>query len=386
MVSLAKRLDDIAPFYVMDILSKAKALEASGVDIIHLEVGEPDSTDLPEVAKAGSDAILQGKTKYTPSTGLIELKQKLSRYYQKYFNTQVNAERIIITPGASSGLMLALSLILDPKDTMLITQPGYPCNQHFIELLGSSHASMPVDKTNQFTITESLLKKYWPSSHKGLLIASPSNPTGTVLNNSQLELLSNHAIKNDSQLIVDEIYQGLTYNNENITALSHSDQIIVINSFSKFFSMTGWRLGWIVVPEHMIDAADKLAQNLYLSAPTAAQHAAIRALDDDCIKQFQVRAKAFKTRRDYLLPELKKLGFIIDQPCDGAFYIYADASKFTKNSMQFCKDLLDATGVAITPGADFRGHNAQQMVRIAYTCDVPRLKEAVERLSSYLQR
>ena len=384
MVSLAKSLDDIAPFYVMDILSKAKALEASGIDIIHLEVGEPDAADLPEVAKAGSDAILAGKTKYTASTGLFELKQKLSQYYAKYFDTQIKPERIIITPGASSGLMLALSLILDPKDTMLITQPGYPCNQHIIELLGSNHSSMPVDKTNQFTITKSLLQKYWPNNLKGLLIASPSNPTGTVLNNKQLELLSNHALKNDSQLIVDEIYQGLTYNNKNITALSHSDQIIVINSFSKFFSMTGWRIGWIVVPQHMIEAADKLAQNLYLSAPTPAQYAAIRALDDDCIEQFQTRAKAFKARRDYLLPQLRKLGFIIDQPCDGAFYIYADASKFTDNSMEFCKALLDATGVAITPGADFRGHNANQMVRIAYTCDIPRLKQAVKRLENYL--
>ena len=186
MVSLAKRLDDIAPFYVMDILSKAKALEASGKDIIHLEVGEPDFMDLPEVAKAGSDAILQGKTKYTASTGLIELKQKLSQYYQKHLKTQVAPERIIITPGASSGLMLALSLILDPKDTMLITQPGYPCNQNFIELLGSKHATMPVDSTNNFTISESLLNQFWSKHHKGLLIASPSNPTGTVLSKQTL--------------------------------------------------------------------------------------------------------------------------------------------------------------------------------------------------------
>ncbi|BCE00665.1 aminotransferase class I/II-fold pyridoxal phosphate-dependent enzyme [Marinicellulosiphila megalodicopiae] len=385
MVALANRLNDIAPFYVMDILSKAKALEAKGEDIIHLEVGEPDFPDLPEVAQAGANAILAGNTKYTASAGLIELREKLSQYYQSEFNTTINPNRIFITPGASSGLMLALSLILDTSDTMVITEPGYPCNQHFIDLLGAKHAAIPIDARQNFKVTQSLIEQYWTAANKGLLIASPANPTGAVLDDEEIHLLTNHANKIKSQLIVDEIYQGLTHNNSNSTALSVSDQTIVINSFSKFFSMTGWRIGWIVVPEHMIEAADKLAQNLYLSAPTPAQYAAIRALDDDCIQQFKQRAKQFTQRRDYLLPELKKLGFKIEQPCDGAFYIYADASAFTKDSMQFCQDLLEHTGVAITPGKDFRGFQSNQMVRIAYTSEIARLKQAIERISIYLK-
>jgi len=386
MVPLAKRLDNIAPFYVMDILSKAKEMEAKGKDIIHLEVGEPDFQDLPEVAQAGSNAILNGDTKYTPSTGLKELKKAISHYYQRYFDTHISPNRIIITPGASSGLMLALSLILDPNDEMLISEPGYPCNQHFIELLNAKHTHAPIDERNNFKVTQPLLDKHWGKSQKGFLIASPSNPTGAVLNETEHLLLAQHAQKLNSQLIVDEIYQGLIYNNENITALSYSDKSIVINSFSKFFSMTGWRIGWVVIPEHMINSADKLAQNLYLSAPTAAQHAAIRALNSDCITQYQSRAKEFKKRRDYLLPALKKLGFKITQPCDGAFYIYADASNFTTDSMAFCKELLENTGVAITPGLDFRGHNCEKMVRFAYTCNILKLKEAIKRLTHYLKR
>jgi len=384
-MKIANRLNHIEPFHVMDLLARAKAMQAKGRDIIHLEVGEPDFSSPPPVIEAGINALQQGLTHYTPATGLPELRQALADFYRQRYGKQVDANQIIITPGASGALQLITSLLVNPGENLLLTDPGYPCNRHFLANINAQGALVKTLAQNGFHLTAQQAQKHWQENTVGALIASPANPTGGVMNEEQLAQLHAVVQGKGGSLIVDEIYHGLTYGVDAHTAVELED-VFVINSFSKYFTMTGWRLGWLVAPKWAIEGLDKLAQNLFLAPNTPAQHGALALFDDECIHTLEARRTEFSDRLEYLLPALEELGFVIPVKPQGAFYIYADIRAFSEDSMAFCRALLDEQGVAITPGIDFSPSEGEHFVRFAYTAPVPKLKQAVARIKLFLER
>ncbi|MDH5395419.1 MAG: pyridoxal phosphate-dependent aminotransferase [Gammaproteobacteria bacterium] len=378
------RIDDIQPFHVMALLARAKELEAQGRDIVHMEVGEPDFPTPQPIVNAGMEAIRQGDVHYTSAVGLPELRQAIADFYQSRYQVSVTANRIVITPGASGALMLALGVVMKEGDEVLLPDPGYPCNRNFVRFLSGKTRSIEVDASSGYQLTLKHLKDNWQENTAAVIVASPSNPTGTLIARDELMAMADFVKTKEAWLIVDEIYHGLVYENEVSTALNINDNIIVINSFSKYFNMTGWRVGWLVAPVKLVSDLDKLAQNIFLAAPTPAQYAALAAFHPETITILENYKKEFKHRRDYLLPELKKLGFKIEVEPQGAFYIYANCEKFSHDSYQFAYELLENIGVAITPGKDFGENKANTFVRFAYTVSIDKLKEGVKRLAGYL--
>ncbi len=381
---LSRRMSDIAPFHVMDIVNRVKDLEQQGRDIVRMEVGEPDFTTAEPIVRAGMRALQDGKTKYTPSLGIIELRHKISEYYREKFGANVPAERIIITNGASGALLLALGVLINYNDKVILSDPGYPCNRHFVSMFEGKPVMVPVDASTNFQLNAATVEKYLKKGAKAVVLSTPSNPTGTTVAIDEIAKIHKVCTENRSTLIVDEIYHGLIYEDEIPSAVTVSNDLFVINSFSKYFGMTGWRLGWMVVPERHIDAVDRLSQNVFLSAPTIAQYAAIEAFNPRTMQILEQRKQKLQKRRDYLLPELRKMGFKIESYPEGAFYIYADCSKFSNDSYKFCVDILKKAGVAVTPGIDFGINNSEKYVRFAYVSSIERLKVGVERLAAYL--
>lgn len=379
-----KRMGDIEPFRVMALLARARQLEAQGKDIVHMEIGEPDFPTPQPVIDAATKAIAQGDVHYTPATGLPVLREAIADYYQTQYGATVSPQRIIVTPGASGALLLSFGVLLEPGQTVLMADPGYPCNRNFVRFLSGHPKPIPVDASSNYQLTLKLIEENWTEDCAVVMLASPANPTGTLVPTQDLLAIAEFVQKNNAHLIIDEIYHGLVYEAKVDTALNMSDEVFVVNSFSKFFSMTGWRIGWLVAPEVFVDDIDKLAQNLFLAAPTPAQHAALAALSTENMAILNERREQFRQRRDYLLPALKKLGFSVPVTPQGAFYIYAGCERFTKDSEAFASDLLENAGVAITPGNDFGHHQASTHVRFAYTTSLPRLEEGVERLRRYL--
>ena len=380
----ASRLADIAPFHVMELLTRAKALEAVGKDIIHMEVGEPDFPTPAPIVAAAQQAIAEGRTFYTPALGLPELRDAISRFYADRYGITVPASRIAVTAGASGALTLAMACLVEPGSEWLLTDPGYPCNRHFIRAFEGVPIGIPVGAASNFQPTTAHLEHHWNARTAGALFATPANPTGTMLMADEINALAEFVRQRDGQLIVDEIYHGLTYETDAPTALAAGDDIFVVQSFSKYFQMTGWRLGWLVVPEPYIRDIEKLAQNLFISPSSPAQHAALAAFDPETIAILEARRAEFRRRRDFLVPALSSLGFRLTAQPQGAFYVYADCSALTNDSDRFARDLLESTGVAITPGLDFGSHAPRQHLRFAYTTDVARLAEAVERIRRFL--
>ncbi|UTW48798.1 pyridoxal phosphate-dependent aminotransferase [Bacterioplanoides sp. SCSIO 12839] len=385
----AQRSQEIQPFQVMAILAQAQAMQAEGHDVIHLEVGEPDFTTAEPMVNAAISAMQAGHTKYTPALGLPQLRERIADYYQQRFGVSINPQRIVLTPGASGALLLLSAARLDVNDKLLLADPGYPCNRHFARTFEAHGQLVPAGPEDRYQLTPSLIRQHWQADTKVALVASPANPTGTVLSLDEMQALADEVRQQRAQhgqgeLWVDEIYQGLNYNSEPQTVLSVADDAVVLNSFSKFFGMTGWRLGWCVVPESWVPTMDTLAQNLFLAPPTPAQYAALAAFDDDAMAIYEQRRQELQQRRDYLLTALPQLGFNIPVIPEGAFYIYADASRFTDNSLEFCAEALKATGVAFTPGVDFGEYQANTHVRFAFTTNLSRLKQAVERLADWL--
>ena len=384
MPGSARRMAHIQPFHVMALLARARELEAGGRSIIHMEIGEPDFVTPQPVIEAGIRALQEGRTHYTPALGLTALRQRLSGFYRERYGVEIEAERFVITPGASAALQLVLAMLVDPGDRVLMADPGYPCNRNFVHLLNGVPVGLPVDAATNYQPDAASVDAAWTGSVAALLVASPSNPTGTLLNDADIRALFAVTQSHGGRLVVDEIYHGLTYGEAASTALAVSDDIFVINSFSKYFGMTGWRLGWLVAPREAIAGIDKLAQNLYLAAPTLAQYAALSAFDPENIAILEARRLEFRTRRDYLLPALRDLGFDIAGTPEGAFYLYAGCSRFTDDSYGFSVRLLEEAGVAITPGIDFGEHRPERHVRFAYTTSLENLKEGVRRLKDYL--
>jgi aspartate/methionine/tyrosine aminotransferase len=290
-----------------------------------------------------------------------------------------------VTPGASGALLLAAGALLNPGDDLLLADPGYPCNRHFARFVNANPVSIPVGPDTSFQLTAERVERYWTDATRAVLIASPSNPTGTLASNEQIGLIAGMCEARGATLIVDEIYHGLVYEGTAQTALAFSDRIWVVNSFSKYFHMTGWRLGWLVVPQDATEAVDRLAQNLFLAAPTPAQYAALAAFQPETIDILELRRNEMKARRDFLVPALQELGFGLPVMPQGAFYLYADVSRFTDDSFSFANRLLDDAGVAITPGLDFGDFESKRYVRFAYTRPLPVLQEAVERISRFFK-
>ena len=383
-VKTADRMGLIQPFHVMALLARARELEAAGRSIIHMEIGEPDFVTPQPVIDAGIRALQDGRTHYTPATGLWALREKIAGFYQTRYGITIEPERVVVTPGASAALQLVLAVLVNSGEQVLLADPGYPCNRNFVHLLNGEPVAVPVEAASGYQPVPQQVSEYWTDQTRALLVASPSNPTGTLLDDHTLR--EYHAItgKNGGSLIVDEIYHGLTYDGPAQTALAVSDDIFVINSFSKYFGMTGWRLGWLIAPREVIPDIDKLAQNLFLAAPTLSQYAALKAFDDEVIAILDVRRDEFRQRRDYLLPALRDIGFEIPVSPAGAFYLYAGCSRFTDDSYGFAEHLLEETGVAITPGIDFGRNHPESHVRFAYTTSLENLQEGVRRLARKL--
>ncbi len=384
MLKRADRMQLIQPFHVMALLARARELESQGRSIIHMEIGEPDFVTPQPVIDAGIRALQDGYTHYTPATGLPALRERLAEFYRQRYDAKVEPRRVVITPGASAALQLVMAVLVNPGDRVLMADPGYPCNRNFVYLFNGQPSGIPVTAASAYQPTPQQVRKYWTDTVTALLVASPSNPTGTLLGENKLREFHAIAAAQGGSLIVDEIYHGLVYDEPVTTALAISDDIFVVNSFSKYFGMTGWRLGWLIAPDAYVADIDKLAQNLFLAAPTIAQHAALKAFDEESISILESRRLQFQQRRDYLLPALRELGFEIAVVPQGAFYLYANCSRFTDDSFSFASRLLEEAGVAITPGIDFGTHQPETHVRFAYTTSLEDLQEGVRRLRAYL--
>lgn len=382
MSIISKRAQAIQPFHVMKLLARARELEAQGKKIIHMEVGEPDFNTPQPIVDAGMEAIKNGEVHYTPAMGLPALREAIADFYLKQYKVTVSPERIIVTPGASGALLLALGAIIDAGQSVLLADPGYPCNRNFVSLLEGKTQLINVDATTHFQLDARLVEQNWQQNSAAVLLASPSNPTGTIIPEKNLSDIICFVKKNNGSILVDEIYQGLVYDSQPRTALYLSDDVFIINSFSKYFSMTGWRVGWLVVPDEFISVIDNLAQNIFLAAPTPAQYAALAAFKPETIEILEQRRMEFKARRDYLLEALPKLGFTIPVTPEGAFYIYANCEAITDNSFVFAEQCLEQVGVAVTPGIDFGDNQAEKYIRFAYTTSLNNLKEAISRLKA----
>jgi aspartate/methionine/tyrosine aminotransferase len=382
----SRRLDDIQPFHVMELLRRARELEAQGRDIIHMEVGEPDFPTPQPIVDAAQCAIAGGRMFYTPALGLPELREAISAFYAKRYGIAVPASRIAVTAGASGALTLALACLVEPGSEWLLTDPGYPCNRHFVRTFEGVPVGIPVDAAGNFQPAVADLQRHWTERTAGALFASPANPTGTMLSAAEIAALAEFVRQRKGQLIVDEIYHGLTYDGDAPTALAAGDDIFVVQSFSKYFQMTGWRLGWLVVPERHVRDVEKLAQNLFISPSTPAQYAALAAFAPETLSILEARRAEFGRRRDFLAPALADLGFRLPAQPQGAFYIYADCSALSDDSETLACRLLEEAGVAATPGLDFGANAPARHMRFAYTTGIERLAEAVLRIEGLLGR
>lgn len=385
MTHLADRLQDIRPFHVMDVLARARKLEAEGRSIIHMEIGEPDFPTPAKIVQAGIKAIESGNTRYTPALGLPALCERISQQYPPDYRPDAN--QVVITPGASGALQLVFGALINPGNEVLLADPGYPCNRHFVRLFDGRAVPIPVGPEHGFQLNADLIRQHWTGNTVAVLVASPSNPTGTVVADREMEAITRTVEELGGVLIVDEIYHGLTYGNrENSlsSALRYSSNTFIVNSFSKYFGMTGWRVGWLVAPVAFIGAVERLAQNIFIAAATPSQYAALVAFDEDVIDELNRRRDILCRRRDYLLPALRELGFTIPVTPQGAFYVYADCSRFSSDSYKFALDLLGKTGVAVTPGLDFGFHKPESYIRFSYATDIENLKIAIDRLRTFL--
>ena len=383
---LASRMAHIEAFEVMEIQTLARELEAQGRDVIHLEIGEPDFTTPRPIVAAAQRALETKPMFYTSALGLMELREAISRFYRERYQVEVPASRIIVAAGSSAALLLAFGVLIDAGDEVLLTDPSYPCNRHFVRTLGGVPRLAPVGPDSRYQMTAAVARKHWSERTRVAMVASPSNPTGTMVTPEEITELAALVREKGATLLVDEIYHGLTYGLDARTALEAGEDVFVINSFSKYFQMTGWRLGWLVAPSACVREIEKLAQNLFISPSTLAQHAALACFDPRTIEIVEARRAELDARREYLIPALESLGFGIPVVPEGAFYIYADSSALHADSFAFARRILAEAGVAVTPGKDFGHHEPERHIRIAYTQPIARLEEAVARIRQLLAR
>ena len=368
----------------MDVLARAHALELAGRRVVHMEIGEPDFTAPAPVVEAGVRALREGRTAYTATLGLPALREAIAAFYSARFALEVPASRIAITSGASGGLLTVAALYVAPGDEVLVPDPGYPGYRHFVRAFEGRARPLAVSASTDFQPTLEMVRAAWTERTKALLLGSPSNPTGTLIGRSELAGIAEFVAERGGVLVVDEIYQGLVYGAAALvapaTALGLPGNVVVVNSFSKYFCMTGWRLGWVVLPAEAVRGFEKLAQHLFISAPSAAQHAACAAFVPESLEILERRRMEFARRRDFLLPELKAAGLAVPAEPRGAFYVYAGCGR---DARAWCLELLEREGVAATPGVDFGANGTAQCVRFAYTRGMEDLAEAARRLRRF---
>ena len=376
---------EIEPFHVMEIGRRAAEQEAGGRRIVHLEIGQPDFAAPQPVIDAAVAAIRSEPMGYTAALGIDPLRQAISRFYRDRYGLDVGPGRIMVTAGASGAFVIAMGALVDPGDEVLMPDPCYPCNRHFVRLFEGVARTVPVGAAQNYQLSLADVERHWGARSRGILLASPSNPTGTTVPRAELARMIAWAHARGGWVMVDEIYNGLTYGAREESALSLSDEIFVVNSFSKYFNMTGWRLGWLVAPERYVREMERLAQNAFICVSAPAQHAALAAFLPETIAILDARREEFRRRRDFLVPALRDLGFVIPVTPDGAFYVYAGCERFTEDSHGFARAVLEQAGVAITPGLDFGSNKPERYVRFAYTRAMPDIEEGVERLRRFLR-
>lgn len=372
-------LDKLTPFMVMEVLEKAHQMEKSGISVIHMEVGEPDFNMPTVIANSFKNAVDKGYTHYTHSLGSIELRQTIANYYQKKYGVNINPNHIIVTSGSSAAILLSLMVLCGYNDEVIISNPGYPCYRNFILTCNANPVEIGIHPSNGYQYDISKIKTVINDKTKAIIVNSPMNPTGTLTDKDVFKQLASINIP----VISDEIYHGLVYNEEAHSILEFTDKAFVIGGFSKKYAMTGLRIGYLIAPENYIRPLQILQQNLFICAPSVAQEAAIAALnhaDDEVAKMVSI----YNQRRIYMIERLKNIGFKIETEPHGAFYIYANATKFTRNSYQFAFDVLENAHVGITPGTDF-GSNGEGYIRFSYANSIENLTEGLNRLEKYLK-
>jgi aspartate/methionine/tyrosine aminotransferase len=392
---ISKRAERIEPFYVMEVAKAASAVarEIAHTDrpMIFLNIGEPDFTAPLPVQEAALRAVRAGATQYTHATGLEVLRERISGWYRERFNVDVPARRIVVTAGASAALQLACLALIEAGDEILLPDPSYPCNRHFVSAADGRAVLIPTTAEERFQLSAAKVEAAWTERTRGVLLASPSNPTGTSIEPGELRRIHEVVTRRGGITLIDEIYLGLSYDETfGQSALGIDDQIISINSFSKYFSMTGWRLGWLVVPEPLVPVVERLAQNLFICASTVSQYAALACFEPESIAEYERRRAEFRARRDWFIPQLETLGFKVPVVPDGAFYAWADCSAFGEklgiaNSWDFAFEAMRKAHVAITPGRDFGSAETARFVRFSTASSMAHLKESVERLRAWAE-
>ncbi len=367
----------------MDVLARAQALEAAGRRVIHMEIGEPDFTAPPAVVEAGVRALRDGRTAYTATLGLASLRELIAAWATRQSGVALDAARIAITPGASGGLLLALALYVDPGDEVLVPDPGYPGYRHLVRAFEGVAQALPLTPQTAFQPTLDMVRAAWRARTRALVIGSPSNPTGTTIARAELERIARFVAERGGVLIADEIYQGLAYDAPVTSALGLPGEVVLVNSFSKYFCMTGWRLGWVVLPEARVRDFEKLAQHFYICAPSPAQYAALAAFEPATLRLLEERRLEFRQRRDFLVPALERAGLALPAHPSGAFYAYVDCAAFGGDAKRFALEMLEQVGVAATPGLDFGANGTRHCLRFAYTRSLGELEEAAAHIAGY---
>ena len=392
---ISQRAQRIEPFYVMEMAKAAQriALDARNSDqpMVFLNIGEPDFTAPPQVQVAAERAIHDGHTQYTNALGLDALRERISGWYASRFGVQVPARRIVVTAGASGALLLASMALIEEGDEVLMPDPSYPCNRHFVSAAQGKAVLLPTDASQRFQLSAAQVQAHWNDHTRGVLLASPSNPTGTSVAAAELKAIHEVVQKRGGITLVDEIYLGLSYDDAfGQTALAIDDQIISINSFSKYFHMTGWRLGWLVVPDELVPVMERLAQNLFICPSTVSQYAALACFEDATLAIYEERRAAFKARRDSFIPKLNTMGLTVPVMPDGAFYAWADCRNVCqrlglKDSWALAEHLMQHAHVAITPGRDFGIHAPDDFVRFSTASSLHDLQTAAQRIQNLLE-
>jgi len=391
---ISRRAQAIEPFYVMEVAKAASELaqKVAHTDrpMVFLNIGEPDFTAPPLVQEAAAQAVRNGTTQYTQATGLQALRERISAWYASRFGVQVPASRIVVTAGASAALQLACLALIDAGDEILMPDPSYPCNRHFVSAADGKAVLLPTTAADRYQLSADQVAAAWTDKTRGVLLASPSNPTGTSIDPEELRRIHSVVQQRSGITLVDEIYLGLSHDARfGQTALALDDQVISINSFSKYFNMTGWRLGWLVVPEALVPVVERIAQNLFICPSTVAQHAALACFEDASIAEFERRRAEFKARRDYFIPALNELGFLVPEMPDGAFYAWADCSQICsklgiRDSWDLAFEIMHRAHVAVTPGRDFGSAETHRFLRFSTANSMDNLNTAIARLRDML--
>jgi len=393
-MKIARRAERIEPFYVMEVgkaaSELARAYAGTAKPMIFLNIGEPDFTAPPLVQEAAQRAIRDGRTQYTHALGLHALRERISGWYAQRFGVAVPASRIVITAGASAALQLACLALIEAGDQVLMPDPSYPCNRHFVSAAEGDAVLIPTTAQERYQLSAAKVQEHWGPKTRGVLLASPSNPTGTSIHPDELRRIHAFVQSKGGITLLDEIYLGLSYEDTfGHTALAIDDQVVSINSFSKYFNMTGWRLGWMVVPEVLVPAVERLAQNLFICPSAVAQHAALACFAPESIAEYERRRAEFKARRDWFIPQLQAMGLRVPVVPDGAFYAWADCGEAARRvgmdgSWDFAFEVMKRAHVAITPGRDFGHAETGRFIRFSTANSLPQLQEAADRLKEML--